>query len=88
MKKIVIKVLVFKRVCSISKVLSNYTNTGYMFFNHQLRPFLNLRLGIDYYPTELKRIGFRATFSGDTTIESKTLWQVYSLFYLGVEYKF
>jgi len=57
-------------------------------------------IGVDYYPTALKGVGFRVAFSGDTTIdsvytvndnnttESKTLWQMYSLFYLGVEYKF
>ena len=57
-------------------------------------------IGVDYYPTILKGIGFRAAFSGDTAIdsvytvndnnttESKTLWQAYNLFYLGIEYKF
>lgn len=61
---------------------------------------LHSGIGVDYYPTVLNGVGFRAAFSGDTSIdsvyavtdnnttESKTLWQVYSLFYLGVEYKF
>ena len=57
-------------------------------------------IGFDYFPTTFKGIGFRTAFSGDISIdniytendnnttESKTLWQAYSLFYLGVEYKF
>jgi len=57
-------------------------------------------IGVDYYPSVLEGVGFRAAFSGDTAVdnvytvndnntsESQTLWQIYSLFYVGVEYKF
>ncbi len=57
-------------------------------------------LGVDYYPTQFKGFGFRAAFTNDTnydnsvktynnTVETSTsMWQYYSLFYIGAQYKF
>ena len=60
---------------------------------------LHLGFGIDYYPTVLRGLGFRLSFSDDmyvesdytytgSTTETDSLWQNYSLFYAGVQYKF
>ena len=60
-------------------------------------------LGVEYYPTVLRGFGVRAayttdfivdsdytTFEGDTgtTIQTTSMWQYYSLLYVGVQYKF
>ncbi|MFV9616651.1 MAG: outer membrane beta-barrel protein [Gammaproteobacteria bacterium] len=60
---------------------------------------LHLGFGVDYYPTVLRGLGFRLSFSDDMYVESKysytdsttdadSLWQNYSLFYAGVQYRF
>jgi len=61
---------------------------------------LHTGLGIDYYPTKFEGFGFRAAYTNDTyydnsvktynnTVETSTsMWQYYSLFYIGVQYKF
>jgi hypothetical protein len=58
-------------------------------------------IGIEYYPTVLKGVGFRAAFEGDFYVtnesaydednnhySSETFFQRYMLFYAGVQYKF
>ena len=61
---------------------------------------LHYGVGVDYYPTSLKGLGFRASFTGDTyaegsykavddnITETTSLWQNYGLFYIGAQYKF
>jgi hypothetical protein len=64
---------------------------------------LHSGLGVEYYPTVLKGFGVRAayttdfivdsdyeTFEGDTgtTVKTTSMWQYYSLLYVGVQYKF
>ena len=57
-------------------------------------------MGVEYYPTVLKGLGFRASYTGDShaqgnydasdnnTTQSTSLWQNYGLFYIGAQYKF
>ena len=62
---------------------------------------LHAGFGVEYYPTVLKGFGIRASFTGDSyvdtdytsydnidTVQSESLWQYYSLFYVGAQYKF
>ena len=65
---------------------------------------LHYGVGVDYYPTALKGFGVRASYVGDsyadyevdavegpnstTKIDSTTLWQSYSLFFVSAQYKF
>ena len=57
--------------------------------------------GVDYYPTILRGLGFRAAFTGDLYVDSaytvnedtnittsESLWEDYSLIYVGIQYKF
>lgn len=61
----------------------------------------HMGLGVDYYPTVLRGLGFRAAFTGDMYVDSvravnkdtnqtsnQSLWQDYSLIYVGIGYKF
>ena len=65
---------------------------------------LHYGVGVDYYPTVLKGFGVRASYVGDsyadsqidtidgpdstTKVDSTTLWQSYSLFFVSAQYKF
>lgn len=60
---------------------------------------LHIGFGVDYYPTDLRGVGFRLSFSDDVHVEnaysssggaseSDSLWQSYSLLYAGIQFKF
>jgi hypothetical protein len=60
---------------------------------------LHVGFGVDYYPTILRGLGFRLSFSDDVHVESAysdsggasekdSLWQNYSLLYAGIQFKF
>ena len=61
----------------------------------------HMGIGFDYYPTLFRGLGFRAAFTGDLYVDSvytlnedtnvstsQSLWEDYSLFYMGIQYKF
>ena len=62
---------------------------------------LHTGLGVEYYPSVLKGLGFRAAYESDFHVERvrsvdedtdevtrESLWQDYTLFYFGLQYKF
>lgn len=63
---------------------------------------LHMGLGVEYYPTVLKGFGVRASYTADSYVSDvdtreistadkvtqTTLWQYYSIVYVGVQYKF
>ena len=63
---------------------------------------LHMGLGVEYYPTVLKGFGVRASYTADSYVSNvdtkensttdkvtqTTLWQYYSILYVGVQYKF
>jgi len=64
---------------------------------------LHTGFGVEYYPTVLRGLGVRAAYTSDiivdsdyvsfegdtgTTVQTTSMWQYYSLLYVGVQYKF
>ncbi|MBU1643398.1 porin family protein [bacterium] len=83
--------------------LRTYQSAAYNQFDAFEDSFVTAHVGfgVDYYPTTLKGFGFRASFTNDTYYDNKvktydnldvetstSLWQYYSLFYIGAQYKF